>query len=79
MTTNKFSLQPFLADEHAACLWGCSPTDRDLELIRLGSATPAGCHGYLAQLRDGVRAVKLDAARQLQRAGIHWNVDVPTI
>jgi len=78
MTTNEFRLQPFLGGEHAAMLWGCTPTDRDLELIRLGSVVPAGSHGYLTQLRDGSRAVKLDAARQLERAGVRWNVSVPT-
>jgi hypothetical protein len=47
-------------------------TIRRLELIRLGCLAPAGHHGYVTQLASGIRAVRLDAARQLQRAGINF-------
>ena len=77
MKTNEFNLGTILAPAEARFFTGYTETDRDLELIRLGSAAPVGCHGYIDHLRRGARRVQLDAARQLAAAGIVWNVEIP--
>lgn len=56
---------------------GYGPHNRDLELIRLGSIVPVNCSGYVTQLAKGSRSVRLDAARQLQRAGVVFGISIP--
>ena len=75
MKTNEINLGLLLADqvpETYGLIAGYDEASRAAELIRLGSMAPAGCHGYVDQLRSGTRAVRLDAARQLQRHGIEF-------
>lgn len=58
---------------------GYTEDDRHLELIRLGCEAPPHCAGYVTQIANGTRRVRLDAMRQLQRAGIRFTVDARVI
>jgi len=75
MTINLGTLLCDQAPEIYGMIGGYTETDRQLELIRLGSIVPARCQGYVTQLASGTRSVRLDAARQLQLAGVEF---VPT-
>lgn len=46
--------------------------NRAIELLRLSIAAPANCSGYVTQIERGKLTVRLDAMRQLQRAGIEF-------
>lgn len=82
MTQHPINLGTLLCDqvpETYGLIAGYTETDRQLEVIRLGSVVPDGCHGYVTQLARGSRAVRLDAARQLQLAGVAFSpVAIPT-
>lgn len=58
---------------------GYTESDRQLELLRLTIAGDAHCSGYVPQVAMGTRRVRLDALRQLQRAGVEFNIDVAGI
>lgn len=54
---------------------GYTSLGRSLELIRLGSVAPQGCSGYVSQIASGTRRVRIDAMRQLRRAGVEFTTD----
>lgn len=82
MATTEFNAGLLLADQSPeifGLIEGYTEKDRSLELIRLGSAVPANCQGYVTQIERGTRAVRIDAMRQLQRHGIEFNTNVAEI
>ena len=80
--TREFDAGLLLADlnpQISNLIEGQSEYHRYLELIRLQAACPARCIGYIPQIERGSRPVRLDAIRQLQLAGIVFNIDANTI
>lgn len=80
MMTQPINLGILLCDQSPEIfnlLEGYDAAGRSLELIRLGSVAPDNCSGYVTQIERGTRAVRLDAAQQLQRAGVEFNCDIP--
>ncbi len=79
MTAEPINLGLLLCDQSPeiyGLIRGYDEANRSLELIRLGSMAPIGTQGYVTQIASGIRSVRLDAARQLQRAGVIFGCDI---
>lgn len=87
MTTTQTETRPInagllladLAPEIYGLIAGYTEGDRAIELLRLTIAAPTRCSGYVTQVERGTKAVRLDALRQLQRAGVEFSCDVEAI
>lgn len=62
-----------LTPEIFGLIAGYTEADRAIEILRLSLAAPANCAGYVTQVDRGTLPVRMDAIRQLQRAGIEFH------